>query len=63
MHVLLPFTQQLYSMYGNQEGRDGLTGFPYIGAPYIGEYKGNAEEEPAEYEAPADDDEVRGTQV
>lgn len=50
-------------MYGNQEGRDGLPGFPYIGAPYIGEYKGNAEEEPAEYEAPADDDEVRGTQV
>ena len=51
-------------MYGNQEGRDGLPGFPYIGAPFIGEYQGgDKEEEQAEYEAPADDDEVRGTQV
>ncbi|EKX40602.1 hypothetical protein GUITHDRAFT_154108 [Guillardia theta CCMP2712] len=44
---------------------DGLPGFPYIGAPFIGIYDeskvGGAQKE---YEAPADyDDEVRGTQV
>lgn len=51
-------------MYGNQEGRDGLPGFPYIGAPFIGEYQGEKEQEAVEeYDAPQDDDEVRGTQV
>jgi len=57
--------QKLYSMYGQQEGRDGLPGFPYIGAPFIGEYQGEEKEEEAveEYDAPVDDDEVRGTQV
>ena len=33
---------KLYSMYGQEEGRDGLPGFPYIGAPYVGEYQGEA---------------------
>merc|ERR1711865_69265 len=57
--------QKLYSMYGQQEARDGLPGFPYIGAPFIGEYKGEEQEEEAveEYDAPVDHDEVRGTQV
>lgn len=51
-------------MYGNQEGRDGLPGFPYIGAPYIGEYQGEEKGEETEaYEPAQDDDEVRGTQV
>eukprot|EP00960_Hanusia_phi_P027561 746889-Hanusia_phi.AAC.7 len=44
---------------------DGLPGFPYIGAPYIGVYdESKMGEAQKEYEAPADyDDEVRGTQV
>ena len=54
---------KLYSMYGQQEGRDGLPGFPYIGAPYIGEYQGEKTEEAEEYAPAEDDDEVRGTQV
>jgi hypothetical protein len=54
--------QKLYTMYGNQEGRDGLPGFPYIGAPFIGEYQKDEPEE-TQYDAPAEDDDVRGTQV
>lgn len=50
-------------MYGNQEGRDGLPGFPYIGAPFIGEYQKDEQPEEPQYDAPAEDDDVRGTQV
>jgi len=51
-------------MYGQEEGRDGLPGFPYIGAPFIGDYQEDKEEENMEeYDVPVDDDEVRGTQV
>jgi len=58
------FLQKLYSMYGQEEGRDGLPGFPYIGAPFIGDYQEDKEEENMEeYDVPVDDDEVRGTQV
>ena len=58
--------QQLHRM-GHTAGMDGLPGYPYIGAPYIGVYSaanedGVAAEEPAAYAA-ADEDEVRGTQV
>jgi hypothetical protein len=57
----------LYAMYGTEEGKDGtgLPGFPYIGAPYIGDYNKDliGEEPDAEGEYPVEDDEVRGTQV
>ena len=49
---------------GHTAGADGMPGYPYIGAPYIGMYNANQEaaaEEPAPYQA--EDDEVRGTQV
>ena len=51
---------------GHTAGMDGLPGYPYIGAPYIGVYSGDNEapayaDEPATYTA--EDDEVRGTQV
>merc|ERR1712216_1038110 len=59
--------QKLYAMYGTEEGKDGtgLPGFPYIGAPYIGDYNKDliGEEPDAEGEYPVEDDEVRGTQV
>ena len=55
--------QKLYSMYGQQEARDGLPGFPYIGAPFIGDYKTKEEEEVEMPYEPQDDEEVRGTQV
>merc|ERR1711966_581482 len=51
---------KLYAMYGTEPSKDGLPGFPYIGAPLIGAYEGDA---PAAEEDPIDDDEVRGTQV
>mmetsp|Transcript_41595 Transcript_41595/g.64919 ORF Transcript_41595/g.64919 Transcript_41595/m.64919 type:complete len:214 (-) Transcript_41595:104-745(-) len=48
-------------------GTDGMPGYPYIGAPYIGVYKGEnefSEGNQEEYVPPQqDDDEVRGTQV
>mmetsp|Transcript_51537 Transcript_51537/g.122731 ORF Transcript_51537/g.122731 Transcript_51537/m.122731 type:complete len:154 (+) Transcript_51537:39-500(+) len=59
---LLMRLQQL----GYKAGQDGLPGFPYIGAPYIGVYDHSqeaGEEEQQEEYAAADDDEVRGTQV
>mmetsp|Transcript_12358 Transcript_12358/g.24592 ORF Transcript_12358/g.24592 Transcript_12358/m.24592 type:complete len:191 (-) Transcript_12358:40-612(-) len=55
----------LQRLAGMTPGQDNLPGYPYIGAPYIGEYKGDAEEQPTEeaYTPAQDDDEVRGTQV
>ncbi|MGB1602746.1 MAG: hypothetical protein ACPIOQ_58990 [Promethearchaeia archaeon] len=51
---------KLYAMYGTEPSKDGLPGFPYIGAPLIGAYEGDA---PAAEEDPTDYDEVSGTQV
>lgn len=58
--------RQLQSL-GHTAGMDGLPGYPYIGAPYIGVYSAQNDaygEAPAEEPAyNADEDEVRGTQV
>mmetsp|Transcript_57079 Transcript_57079/g.140031 ORF Transcript_57079/g.140031 Transcript_57079/m.140031 type:complete len:170 (-) Transcript_57079:105-614(-) len=58
--------QRLQQM-GHTAGVDGLPGYPYIGAPYIGVWSSANEEgyqPPAEEPAyTADEDEVRGTQV
>merc|ERR1711966_344376 len=52
----------LQRLAGMKAGDGGLPGYPYIGAPYIGVYKGDAEGGEEEY-VPQADDEVRGTQV
>lgn len=66
--MVTPMDEQLLARLhamGHTAGADGLPGYPYIGAPYIGVYSadqdGAANEEP--YTAAAEDDEVRGTQV
>ncbi len=54
----------LQRLAGMTPGQDNLPGYPYIGAPYIGEWKGDAQPAPQEEEyVPENDDEVRGTQV
>jgi len=60
------FDEQLLArlhQMGHTAGADGMPGYPYIGAPYIGIY--NNDQAPAEEAVPyqAEDDEVRGTQV
>merc|ERR1711966_263023 len=52
----------LQRLAGMKAGDGDLPGYPYIGAPYIGVYKGDAEGGEEEC-VPQDDDEVRGTQV
>jgi hypothetical protein len=59
---------QKLQMMGHTAGADGLPGYPYIGAPYIGVYSAQndadyvPQDEPTTYQA-QDEDEVRGTQV
>lgn len=65
--VVTPMDEQLLArlhQMGHTAGADGMPGYPYIGAPYIGIYNAEQDggaEEPAPYQA--EDDEVRGTQV
>ena len=49
---------------GATAGTDGLPGFPYIGAPYIGVYNDDAAPAPQEEQQEQyDEEDVRGTQV
>ena len=49
---------------GATAGTDGLPGFPYIGAPYIGVYNDDAGAPPAdEPQEQYEEEDVRGTQV
>lgn len=52
--------------FGATAGQDGLPGFPYIGAPYIGVYNDDAgaeQQEVPQEEEPYEEEDVRGTQV
>jgi hypothetical protein len=50
--------------FGTTAGTDGLPGFPYIGAPYIGVYNDDSGPLPQdEPEEQYEEEDVRGTQV